>query len=81
LSFEGRFPCSQAWRFSIKNEVISFIPDTPSTNHKNFHEEGLSKIQFGRLYLLVNIYMSIPSDTQRKPSASCRVTVKEKMFN
>jgi hypothetical protein len=55
LSFEGRFPCSQAWRFSIKNEVISFIPDTPSTNHKEFHEEGLSKIQFGRLYLLVNI--------------------------
>jgi hypothetical protein len=55
LSFEGRFPCSQAWRLPIKNEVISFIPDTPSTNHKNFHEEGLSKIQFGRLYLLVNI--------------------------
>jgi hypothetical protein len=55
LSFEGRFPCSQAWRLTIKNEVISFIPDTPSTNHKNFHEEGLSKIQFDRLYLLMNI--------------------------
>jgi hypothetical protein len=55
LSFEGRFPCSQAWQISIKNEVISFIPDTPSTNHKNFHEEGLSKIQFSRLYLLMDI--------------------------
>jgi hypothetical protein len=38
---------------AFKNDVISLFPKAPGTNHKNFHEERLPKIESGLQDLLV----------------------------
>jgi len=55
FSFEGRLPRTQPWCLIIENEVISFIPNRPGPNHKDFHKERLHELLFGDVDLLMDI--------------------------
>jgi hypothetical protein len=41
FSLEGSLPPSKARGQVLENVAISFIPDSPDTNHKDFHEKRL----------------------------------------
>jgi hypothetical protein len=53
-SFESSLPSSKVWRLAFKNDIISLFPKAPGTNHKNFHEERLTKNKLGLQKLLVD---------------------------
>jgi hypothetical protein len=36
---ELSFPRGQARQLPIKNQIIAFVPDAPSTNHHHLHEK------------------------------------------
>jgi hypothetical protein len=36
---ELRFPRGQARQLPIKDQIIAFIPNAPSTNHHHLHEK------------------------------------------
>jgi hypothetical protein len=78
-SFESSLPSSKEWRLSFKNDIVSLIPKAPGTNHKNFHEERLTKYKLGLQKLLVYAQIFLPNNSQSKPSAGSSRTVEKEM--
>jgi hypothetical protein len=52
--FENSLPNSKVWRLVLKNDIVSLFPNTPGTNHKDFHEERMPENRSGLQDLLVN---------------------------
>jgi hypothetical protein len=40
FSFKASLPRSIAWWLVVENIIIPFIPNSPVTNQKYFHEKG-----------------------------------------
>jgi hypothetical protein len=64
-----------------KQLVISFSPDSPGTNHKNFHEEWSAKPLLGHEDSVMDNRVLIPKDSNSKPSSNRRRTIKEQMLH
>ena len=47
LSLEFSLPRAHAWRSSVENDSIPFIPEAPGSNQEYFHEERVLKGIFG----------------------------------
>jgi hypothetical protein len=78
---ERDLPGSEPRRFIIEDEIIPFLPEAPSTDHKNIHEERLLKIPFGDEELPVHIGIIIMHDTNGKLTTSGSRTIKKEMLN
>jgi hypothetical protein len=52
--FESSLPNNKMRRLVFKNDVVSLFPNTPCTNHKDFHEERVPENRSGLQDLLVN---------------------------
>jgi hypothetical protein len=64
---ERKLPSGETRGLVTEDEPISLFPNAPSSNHKNFHEEGVRKGLFGHVNLLMRIVGIAPRDSQRKP--------------
>jgi len=67
---ESSLPRRQAWSFPIKDKGIPLIPNTPGSNHNNFHEVRMHEILSGNMELLMYVSILIPSNSQSKPSGN-----------
>jgi hypothetical protein len=47
-------PDREMWRLAVKNDFVSLLPNTPSTNQKDLHEEREPKNSSGLQDLLVD---------------------------
>jgi hypothetical protein len=78
-SFEISLPRSKELRLSFKNDIVSLITKAPGTNHKNFHEERLTKNELCLQKLMVNAQIFLPNNSQSKPSTGSSRTVEKEM--
>jgi hypothetical protein len=78
---EGHLPGSQACRLIVEDEIVSLLPNDPSTNHEDLHEERVSKLHLGKIQLLMDILIVISGDANNKPFIHSSRAVKEEMFN
>jgi hypothetical protein len=78
LILEGHLSGCQARRLMVEDEVVSLLPDSPSTNHKNLHEKGLSKRHLSNIKFLRHVRILIPNDSSSKPPSHSTGAVKKR---
>jgi hypothetical protein len=64
----------------LKMSLFSFSPNAPSSNHKDFHEEGMRKGLLVQVNLVMRIAGIAPRNPQRKPPTNSSSTLKEQML-
>jgi len=47
---EGDFPRTKGWATSIKNKIISLLPNLPSGNDESLHKEGVLILKLSVLH-------------------------------
>jgi hypothetical protein len=77
---ERKLPSGETRGLVTEDEPIPFIPNAPSSNHKNFHEERVRKGLFVQVNLLMRTVGIAPRDSQRKPPTNSNRTLKEQML-
>jgi hypothetical protein len=77
---ERKIPSGETRGLVTEDEPIPCIPDAPSSNHKDFHEEGVRKGLFGQVNLLMITARIAPRDSQRKLPTNSSRTLKEHML-
>jgi hypothetical protein len=77
---ERKLPSGETRGLVIEDEPIPFSPNAPSSNHKDFHEEGMRKGLFGQVNLLVRTAGIAPRNPQHKPPTNNSRTLKEQML-
>jgi hypothetical protein len=77
---ERKLPSGDTRGLVTEDEPIPFIPNAPSSNHKDFHEEGVRKGLFGQVNLLMRTSGIAPRNPQRKPPTNSSKTLKEQML-
>jgi hypothetical protein len=77
---ERQLPIGDPRGLVTKDEPVSFIPDAPGSDHKDFHKERVGENMLSHVNSLMNITRVIPRDPQRKPPTSSSGTLKEEML-
>jgi hypothetical protein len=77
---ERKLPSGETRGLVTEDELISFSPNAPSSNHKDFHEEGVGKGLLGQVNPLVRTAGIAPRNPQRKPPTNSSRTLKEQML-
>jgi hypothetical protein len=77
---ERKLPSGETRGLVTEDELISFSPNAPGSNHKDFHEEGMRKGLLGQVNLLMRTAGIAPRNPQRKPLTNSSRTLKEQML-
>jgi hypothetical protein len=80
ISSLKEFPSRETRGLVTEDELISFSPNAPSSNHKDFHEEGMMKGLLGQVNLLMRTAGIAPGNPQRKPLTNSSRTLKKQML-
>jgi hypothetical protein len=78
---ERQLPIGDPRGLITKDEPVSFIPDAPGSDHKDFHKERVGENLLSHVNSLMGIDRVTPRDPQRKPPTSSCGTLKEEMLS
>jgi hypothetical protein len=77
---ERQLPIGDPRGLVTKDESVSFIPDAPGSDHKDFNKERVGGNMLSHVNSLMHIARVTPRDPQRKPPTSSCGTLKEEML-
>jgi hypothetical protein len=80
-SFPGKpqFPSSKGWLSPVKDGVVHLLPNEPSSNYKDFHEERAAEIAFCLLHHSMECEIKPPMDSQMMPACLTEGTCKKQV--
>jgi hypothetical protein len=81
LILEGHLPGRQTRGLMVEDEAISLLPNDPSTNHEDFHKEGLRESRLSNVKLPIDIGIVVPSDANSKPPTSRRREIEKEVLH
>jgi hypothetical protein len=73
---ERKLPSRETRGLVTEDELISFSPNAPRSNHRDFHEEGMGKGLLGQVNLLMRTTGIAPRNPQCKPPTNSSRTLK-----
>jgi hypothetical protein len=76
---ERQLPSGNTRGLVTEDELVSFRPNAPSSEHKDIHEEGVGKCLFGQVNPLVRTAGITPRNPQRKAPTNSSRTLKEQV--
>jgi hypothetical protein len=77
FNLETLLPVCQRRSLEVENEIISFLPNAPSTDHKKIHEVRSSMSVTLMLDHMKDIIMLLPLYTNSKPPSNARRAIKK----
>jgi hypothetical protein len=76
---ERAFPRTKGWATSIKNKIISLLPNLPSGNDESLHKEGVLILKFSVLHHLEEFCCEVPTYSKRLPTGLAKGAAEEQM--
>jgi hypothetical protein len=76
---EGAFPRTNRWATSIKNKIISLLPNLPSGNDESLHKEGVLILKLSVLHHLEEFFCEVPTYSKRLPTSFTKGAAEEQM--
>jgi hypothetical protein len=76
---ETKLPRVNGWLPSIEYVIVPLLPDQPSSNHKDFHEEGTCTILSSIVHHDMKVQIEVPGISNLPPTFSTERAGEEQM--
>ena len=76
---EGTFPGIKRRTASVKDEIISLLPDLPSSYDEYLHKEGALVLDLSKMHHLEELFCEIPTNSKILPTCLTERAVEEQM--